>query len=83
MLHDTHARSTGVLGPIAVALVLLLLLAAGLWAVLDALDQPEVRVSYASGLCVEVKDHRAEHEGKPSRWSCSRLPPRYERVWVE
>ena len=46
------------------------------------LDRPEVRVSYSTGECVEVVDHKARAEGRKSEWSCDRLPESYERVWV-
>lgn len=46
------------------------------------LDRPEVRISYATGKCVEVVDHKARAEGRESEWSCDRLPESYERVWV-
>lgn len=69
------------------ALMLVVALCAGLAVlgvvVVDALDLPEVRVSYGTGRCVEVVDHRAAHQGVESEWSCDRLPPRYERVWVQ
>lgn len=60
-----------------------LLLAAALGrGVIDVLDAPEVHVSHASGECVKVRDFKAEYEGRKSEWSCARLPPRYDRVWV-
>lgn len=46
------------------------------------LDRPEVRVSYTTGKCVEVVDHKARAEGRESEWSCDRLPKSYESVWV-
>lgn len=46
------------------------------------LDRPEVRVSSATGKCVEVVDHKARAESRKSEWSCNRLPESYERVWV-
>ena len=49
---------------------------------LEVLDMPEVRVSYSTGKCVEVVDHKARAEGRESEWSCDRLPGPYEHVWV-
>lgn len=46
------------------------------------LDRPEVRVSYLTGECIEVVDHKALAEGRESEWSCDRLPESYERIWV-
>ena len=46
------------------------------------LDRPEVQVSYRTGKCVKVVDHKARAEGRQSEWSCDRLPESYERVWV-
>lgn len=83
MFYDTRTHSVGALGYILMFLVVLLLAVAGMRSLVEVLDRPEVRVSYLTGLCVEVKDYKAEHEGKPSRWSCDHLPPSYERVWVE
>lgn len=79
------SRNRGRATPGDLALMLVAALSAGLAArsVVEALDLPEVRVSYGTGQCVEVVDHRALHHGVESEWSCDRLPPRYERVWVQ
>lgn len=69
----------GYLMSCGVALLLAAVLGRGAIGVLDA---PEVHVSHASGKCVRVRDSEAEAEGRKSEWSCSRLPPHYDRVWV-
>lgn len=52
------------------------------WAMLQAVDMPEVHVSSATGECVAVVDFRTKDEGRESEYSCDRLPDRYDRVWV-
>lgn len=52
------------------------------WAMLQAVDMPEVHVSSATGKCVRVVDFRAKDEGRESAYSCDRLPDKYDRVWV-
>lgn len=63
------------------------LLSLGLWGLydagLDAMDTPEVLVSAGTGECVEVWDRAAVAKGLENKWSCSHLPPRYERVLVK
>lgn len=76
-------RGWALLGYLALMLVVALCAGLAVRGVVDALDLPEVRVSYGIGQCVEVVDHRALHHGVESEWSCDRLPPRYERVWVQ
>ncbi len=76
-------RGRALLGYPALMLVVTLCAGLAVRGVVDALDLPEVRVSYGTGQCVEVVDHRALHHGVESEWSCDRLPPRYERAWVQ
>lgn len=76
-------RGRALLGYLALMLVAALSAGLAVRSVVEALDLPEVRVSYGTGQCVEVVDHRALHHGVESEWSCDRLPPRYERVWVQ
>jgi hypothetical protein len=83
MTYDT--RAPGRIGALGYALmfaaaVALAVLVLNQFAAL--LDRPEVRVSYATGKCVEVVDHKALAEGRESKWSCDRLPESYEHVWV-
>lgn len=82
MRYETKTRSMGRLGYVAmfVAVAMLTLLVLHQFIVL--LDRPEVHVSYSTGQCVEVVDHKAKHEGKQSEWSCDKLPETYERIWV-
>ncbi|URA07020.1 hypothetical protein P9A47_gp52 [Xanthomonas phage Elanor] len=47
-----------------------------------AMDLPIVHVSWETKECVEVKDPKAEYEGKESEWSCEHMPEKYQRVWV-
>lgn len=81
MQYETKTRSMGRLGYAAmfVAVAMLTLLVLHQFIVLD---RPEVHVSYSTGQCVEVVDHKAKHEGKTSPWSCDKLPETYERIWV-
>lgn len=76
-------RGRALLGYLAMRLVIALSAGLLVRGVVDALDLPEVRVSYGTGQCVEVVDHVALHHGVESEWSCDRLPARYERVWVQ
>lgn len=83
MTYET--REPGRIGALGYALMLAA--AVGLAALVlhqfaTLLDRPEVRVSCATGKCVEVVDHKARAEGRESEWSCDRLPESYERVWV-
>lgn len=81
-----HARSNNSSGAMLYLALWLLALAVSLLLMrqlASLLDRPEVRVSYLTQECVEVVDHAAEHEGRTSEWSCSRLPTSYDRVWVE
>jgi len=66
----------------AVAVASALVLAALTVAFVAWLTPPEDLVSYPTGRCVEVKDYKAEHEGRKSEWSCDRLPDAYDLVWV-
>lgn len=72
----------GLASAAALAVASALVLAALGSAFVTWLDRPEVRVSYPAGRCVEVKDYKAEHEGRKSEWSCDRLPDAYDLVWV-
>lgn len=48
----------------------------------EVLDRPEVYTSWSTKQCVEVKDPKAEFEGRVSEWSCDHLPEKYQHVWV-
>ncbi len=82
MFYDTRTHSfTGLF----YAIIVVGLLLVGLLfvrQVAEVLDRPQVWVSHSTGECVEVKDFKAEHEGRESEWSCDNLPQRYEHVWV-
>lgn len=82
MQYETKTRSAGWLGYVAVFVAVAMLTLLVLHQFIVLLDRPEVHVSYSSGQCVEVVDHKAKHEGKPSEWSCDHLPKSYEHVWV-
>lgn len=83
MTYDT--REPGRIGALGYALmfaVAVVLAALVLHQFAALLDRPEVRVSYTTGKCVEVVDHKALAEGRESEWSCDRPPESYERIWV-
>lgn len=82
MLNNNKNAGQALLGYLLGCCAVLLLAVALGRGVIDVLDAPEVHVSSASGECVRVLDAKAEYEGRKSEWSCARLPPRYDRVWV-
>lgn len=82
MLKNKKNVGRALLGYLLGGAAALLVIAAVGHGVLDVLDAPEVHVSHSSGACVRVHDAKAEYERRPSEWSCNRLPPRYDRVWV-
>lgn len=76
---------TSYVGPLlAVAAVLAFLALGGsfFFSILSYLDRPEVHISYETKECMEVVDKAAAEKGLTSEWSCTNLPPKYERVWV-
>lgn len=80
-----EAREPGRMGALGYALMFATaigLAALVLYQLAALLDRPEVQVSYRTGKCVKVVDHKARAEGRQSEWSCDRLPESYERVWV-
>lgn len=82
MQYETQTRGMGRLGYLALFTAVGLLTVLVLHQFIVLLDRPEVHVSYSTGQCVEVVDHKAKHEGKTSPWSCDKLPETYERIWV-
>lgn len=83
MTYET--REPGRIGALGYALMFaaaVVLAALVLHQFIALLDRPEVRVSYVTGKCMEVVDHKARAEGRKSEWSCDQLPEFYERVWV-
>lgn len=84
MYHSLYKSSTlsereeSERGLLAVSGVLIgVVLAFFLGALIDALDAPEVYVSYPSGKCVKVVSPEGERPCQPGDEN------KYERVWVE
>jgi hypothetical protein len=81
-VHHQRAAFSGQVVSVVVLSAIVWLSVSFVMQFLEALDRPEVHVSYETRECVEVVDRKALHEGRASEWSCSNLPPKYERVWV-